>query len=42
MVLTTLSFQAPDFYRHLDFEPVGYNEGYPEGHQNIFLRKRLM
>jgi N-acetylglutamate synthase-like GNAT family acetyltransferase len=41
MVLTTHSFQAPDFYRRLGFEPVGAFEEYPAGHRSIFLRKRL-
>jgi len=41
MVLSTHSFQAPDFYRRLGFEPVGTIEEYPAGHQHIFLRKRL-
>ena len=42
MVLSTHDFQAPDFYRGLGFEPVGQIDDYPEGHQSIFLRKRLL
>jgi len=41
MVLTTHSFQAPDFYRRFGFEPAGYIEDYPEGHRLIYLRKQL-
>jgi GNAT superfamily N-acetyltransferase len=41
MVLSTHSFQAPDFYRRLGFEPVGAFDDYPAGHQSIFLRKRI-
>jgi GNAT superfamily N-acetyltransferase len=41
MVLSTHSFQAPDFYRRLGFVPVGHIDNYPVGHQSIFLCKPL-
>ena len=41
IVSSTHSFQAPAFYRRLGFETVGQVEGYPIGHQSIYLRKRL-
>jgi GNAT superfamily N-acetyltransferase len=41
MVLSTHSFQAPEFYRRLGFEAVGHYDGYPAGHRSIFLTKRL-
>lgn len=41
IVLSTHSFQAPDFYASLGFEIVGGVDDHPIGHQSIYLRKRL-
>jgi GNAT superfamily N-acetyltransferase len=41
VVLSTHSFQAPGFYRLHGYAEVGRADGYPRGHAQIFLRKRL-
>jgi ribosomal protein S18 acetylase RimI-like enzyme len=41
LLLSTHSFQAPDFYRRLGFQECGRAEGYPRGHAQIFLMKSL-
>jgi GNAT superfamily N-acetyltransferase len=41
MVLSTHSFQAPEFYRKRGYEIVGIVEGYPHEHQSLYLRKPL-
>jgi ribosomal protein S18 acetylase RimI-like enzyme len=39
--VNTHSFQAPDFYRHLGYEEIGYAEDTPLGYGEHFLLKRL-
>jgi len=41
VVLETHSFQAPEFYKKLGYETAGVVEGYPQGHQKVFLKKQL-
>jgi len=41
IVLSTHSFQAPDFYRRHGFVIAGEFAGYPRGHRSIFLEKTL-
>jgi N-acetylglutamate synthase-like GNAT family acetyltransferase len=41
IVLSTHSFQAPDFYRRHGYVVTGGFSEYPRGHRSIFLAKRL-
>jgi GNAT superfamily N-acetyltransferase len=41
LVLTTYSFQAPEFYRKLGFEVVSEILDWPRGHSHLTLRKCL-
>jgi GNAT superfamily N-acetyltransferase len=41
LVLSTHSFQAPDFYRRLGYAIVGMVEDYPTGHRSYWLVKAL-
>ena len=42
IVLSTHSFQAPDFYRKLGFELLFTVDDDPTGHANLLMRKRLV
>jgi GNAT superfamily N-acetyltransferase len=39
--LDTFSFQAPDFYKKHGYQVFGVLQGFPEGHQRIYLTKQL-
>jgi GNAT superfamily N-acetyltransferase len=41
VVLSTHSFQAPGFYARFRYEECGRTPGYPHGHDDIHLVKRL-
>ena len=40
-VLSTFSFQAPDFYKKLGYEMVATIDGLGNGHKKFYLRKNL-
>lgn len=39
--LYTYSFQAPDFYHRLGYQPMGVLDDCPPGHQRLYLKKPL-
>ena len=40
-VVDTYSFQAPEFYQELGYQVFGSVDGYPDGCEKLFLKKRL-
>jgi GNAT superfamily N-acetyltransferase len=40
--LSTFSFQAPEFYKKMDYEPFAEIEGFPDGVTQVYLRKSLL
>lgn len=41
MIVSSFTFQAPDFYRRLGFRETGRTEGIPGGHQDVHFHKRI-
>ncbi len=41
VLVDTMSFQAPGFYRRLGYEEFGVLEGFPGPHSRHFFRKSL-
>jgi GNAT superfamily N-acetyltransferase len=41
LLLSTHSFQAPEFYRRLGYAIYGVAEDYPRGYQQYYLRKTI-
>lgn len=41
IILTTYSFQAPEFYRRRGFRILATVDDCPHGHRNLLMRKRL-
>ncbi|MFI6278864.1 GNAT family N-acetyltransferase [Streptomyces sp. NPDC050988] len=41
MLLSSYSFQAPDFYKRLGYRETGRLDGIPGGHQAVYLQKTL-
>lgn len=41
ITLTTFSFQAPEFYQKLGYHVFGVFGGFGNGHQKVYLQKRI-